>query len=70
MNESTKRFLWGMVAGFALAAIVKTATFKKGCATIMAGGMQLRDDAQKYFENIREDAEDVKAERDAEASQA
>lgn len=65
MTEGTKKFLWGVAAGFAAAAFIKTDTFKKTTAKIVAGGLQLKDDAKEYFETIKEDAEDVKAEKNA-----
>ena len=67
MTEGGKKFLLGVVVGVAAAAIVKTGTFRKGCAKLVAGGLQLKDDAAEYFETIKADAEDVKAERDAQA---
>ena len=63
MTDGCKKFLWGMAAGLAAAAFIKTDTFKKGCSKIVAGGLQLKDDAKEYFETIKEDAEDVKAEK-------
>ncbi|MBQ1593747.1 MAG: hypothetical protein IKN90_02590 [Treponema sp.] len=65
MTEGGKKFLWGVAAGFAVAAILKTDTFRKGCAKIIAGGLQLKDDAKEYFETIKEDAEDAKAEKNS-----
>lgn len=65
MSEGGKKFLWGVVAGLAAAAIIKSDTFKKCASKIVAGGLQLKDDAKEYFETIKEDAEDVKAENDA-----
>ena len=65
MTDGTNKFLWGLAAGLAVAAILKTDTFKKGAAKLVASGLQLKDDAKEYFETIKEDADDVKAERDA-----
>jgi hypothetical protein len=65
MTDGCKKFLWGVAAGLAAAVVIKSDTFRKGCAKIVAGGLQLKDDAKEYFETIKEDAEDVKAERDA-----
>lgn len=70
MIDSGKKFLWGVAAGLAAAAIMKTDTFRKGCSKIIAGGLQLKDDAKEYFETIKEDAEDVKAENVAKKAQA
>jgi len=64
MTDGTKKFLWGVAAGIAAAAFIKTDTFRKGCAKIVAGGIQLKDDAKEYFETLKEDAEDVKAEQE------
>ncbi len=65
MTDGTRKFLWGVAAGIAAAAFIKTDTFKKGFAKVIAGGLQLKDDAKEYFETIKEDAEDVKAEQDS-----
>ncbi len=70
MTDSGKKFLWGVAAGLAAAAIMRTDTFRKGCSKIIAGGLQLKDDAKEYFETIKEDAEDVKAENVAKKAQA
>ena len=68
MTDGKRMFLWGLAAGVAAAAILKTDTFRKGCAKVIAGGMQLKDDAKEYFETIKEDAEDIKAEQDSKAN--
>jgi len=65
MTDGGKKFLWGVLAGIAAAALIKTDTFKKGAAKVVAGALQLKDDAKEYFETIKEDAEDVKAENNA-----
>ncbi|MBQ4497273.1 MAG: hypothetical protein IKK38_08190 [Spirochaetaceae bacterium] len=70
MTDSGKKFLWGVAAGLAAAAIMRTDTFRKGCSKIIAGGLQLKDDAKEYFETIKEDAEDVKAENVAKKAKA
>lgn len=70
MTDSGKKFLWGVAAGLAAAAIMRTDTFRKGCSKIIAGGLQLKDDAKEYFETIKEDAEDVKAENVAKKANA
>ena len=41
MTGGGKKFLWGVVAGLAAAAIIKTDTFRKGCAKVVAGGLQI-----------------------------
>ncbi len=65
MADDGKKFLWGVVVGLAAAAFIKTDTFRKGCSKLVASGLQLKDDAKEYFETIKEDAEDVKAEQDS-----
>ncbi len=70
MTDSGKKFLWGVAAGLAAAAIMRTDTFRKGCSKIIAGGLQLKDDAKEYFETIKEDAEDIKAENVAKKAKA
>ncbi len=70
MTDSGKKFLWGVAAGLAAAALMRTDTFRKGCSKIVAGGLQLKDDAKEYFETIKEDAEDVKAENEAKKAKA
>ncbi|MCR5252897.1 MAG: hypothetical protein K6C98_04185 [Treponema sp.] len=62
MTLLSRRFLWGVAVGVAAATIIKSDTFKKCAAKLVAGGLQLKDDAKEYFETIKEDAEDVKAE--------
>ena len=68
MTDGKKMFLWGLAAGVAAAAFLRTDTFRKGCSKVIAGGMQLKDDAKEYFETIKEDAEDIKAEQDSTAN--
>ncbi len=70
MTDGGKKFLWGVAAGLAAAALMRTDTFRKGCSKIIAGGLQLKDDAKEYFETIKEDAEDVKAENEAKKAKA
>jgi len=64
MSDNSNKFLWGLVAGFAAAAFIKTDTFKKGAAKLIAGSLQLKEDAKEFFDILKEDAEDVKAEND------
>ena len=52
----------GVVAGAAAVSIIRTAAFKKACATVVSKGLQLKEDAQAFAESIKEDAEDVLAE--------
>lgn len=60
-----KRFWIGVACGVAAFAIVKTPAFRKGCAKLIAGGIQLKDDAEEFFESLKEDAEDAQAEASA-----
>ena len=62
MTDGWKKFLWGVAAGAVAAAFVQTDTFKKGAAKVLAGGSQLKKDAKEYFETLKEDVEDLKAE--------
>lgn len=62
MNINCKQLLIGGLIGGALVAFVKTQTFRKGCAKVVAAGLQLKDDASEFIESIKEDAEDVSAE--------
>ena len=68
MTDGGKKFLWGIAVGVAASAFLQTDTFRKGCAKVIAGGLQLKDDAKEYFETIQEDAEDIKAEQDSKAN--
>ncbi|MCR4938790.1 MAG: hypothetical protein K5930_01615 [Treponemataceae bacterium] len=56
-----------MLAGAAAITFLKTDTFRKGFSKVMAGGIQLKNDAKEYFEILKEDAEDIKAEKDSKA---
>lgn len=67
MTDGGKKLLWGIAIGVAAAAFMKTNTFRKGAAKVIAGGFQLKDDAKEYFATIKEDAEDIKAEKKAKA---
>ena len=53
MTDGTRKFLWGVAAGIAAAAFIKTDTFKKGFAKVIAGGLQPVHSSfitiQKYF---------------------
>ncbi len=67
MTDETKKILIGVAIGAAAVTIVRTDSFRKCCARIVAGGLQLKDDAAEYLETIKEEAEDVKAEKNAQA---
>ena len=61
MTDGMRKFLWGVAVGAAAAAFVQTDTFKKGAAKALACGTQLKEDAKEYFETLKEDVEDLKA---------
>ncbi|MCR5047072.1 MAG: hypothetical protein K6A42_10885 [Treponema sp.] len=63
-----KDFLIGAAVGAAVVAVAKTPAFRKGCAKVVAAGLQLKDDATEYFETLKEDAEDAQAEKQANAN--
>ena len=65
-----KDFLIGAACGAAVVAIAKTPAFRKGCAKVVAAGLQLKDDASEYFETLKEDAEDAQAEKKVSAKKA
>ncbi len=56
-----KRFWIGVACGVAGIALVKTSTFRKGCAKVIAGGLKLKEDASEFLETVKEDVEDEKA---------
>lgn len=65
MSEGTKKLLLGIAIGAVGATLLKSSTVRKGCAKLIAGASQLKDDAAEYLATIKEDAEDIKAEKDA-----
>ena len=65
MIFTTRNFLIGVAVGAAAVALIKTNTGRKCCAKIVAAGLQLKDEASELFETIKEDAEDVAAEKSA-----
>ena len=67
MTDMSKKFLWGVVVGVVAANFIRTDTFKKCASKVISGGLQLKDDAKEYFETLKEDAEDIKAENAAKA---
>ncbi|MCR5027685.1 MAG: hypothetical protein K6A31_00320 [Fibrobacter sp.] len=62
MNSNAKALLIGAVAGVVLTQIVKTSSFRKGCARVLSAGLQLKSDATQFVETVKEDAEDMTAE--------
>ncbi len=59
-NLST--FLIGALVGAAAVTLVKTPAFRKGAAKVVSAGMQLKNDAQRFASQVKEDAEDIVAE--------
>ena len=68
MTDSKKMFLWCLAAGIAATAILRTDTFRRSCARLIAGGLRLKDDVQEYLGPLKEEAEEVKVEQDAKAN--
>lgn len=66
----TTAFILGAVAGVTAYGIVKSAAFKKVCASVMAKGMELKDDAVAFAQSVKEDAEDISAEKEYNAQKA
>ena len=62
MTFDCKQLLIGGLIGGALVAFLQTQTFRKGCAKVVAAGLQLKDDASEFIESVKEDAADVSAE--------
>ncbi len=62
MNFDCKQLLIGGLVGAAVVTFLRTDTFRKGCAKVVAAGLQLKDDAAEFVESVKEDAEDVNAE--------
>lgn len=62
MIFSSKTFWIGAACGAAALLIAKTPAFRKGCAKVVATGLQLKDDAAEFIETLKEDAEDAHAE--------
>ena len=58
-----KNFLIGVLVGAAAASLIKTSTFRKGVAKVAAAGLQLKEEAFEFLESVKEDAEDVAAEK-------
>lgn len=61
-------FLIGALVGATAVTLVKTSTFRKGAAKIVSAGMQLKNDASALAQSIKEDAEDIVAEANYNAS--
>lgn len=66
----TTAFLVGAVAGVAAYTIIRTPAFKKACAGVVAKGMELKDDAAAFAQSLKEDAQDIAAEKKYSASKA
>lgn len=63
-------FFAGALAGIAAYSILKTPAFKKACAGVVAKGMELKDDAAAFAQSVKEDAQDIAAEKKYEATKA
>lgn len=63
MSWDCKQLLVGGLIGAAVVTLVRTQAFRKGCAKVVAAGLQLKEDAAEFVESVREDAEDEQAER-------
>ncbi len=59
-NLST--FLIGALVGAAVVSLVKTPSFRKGAARVVSAGMQIKNDAERFASQVKEDAEDIVAE--------
>lgn len=68
MAWDCKQLLIGGLVGAAVVTLVRTQAFRKGCAKIVAAGLQLKDDAAEFVESVKEDAEDENAESKAKKS--
>jgi len=62
MKDNAKALLIGTLAGVILSKIVKTKSFRKGCARVLSTGLQLKSEATEFVETVKEDAEDMTAE--------
>lgn len=61
-SKSVSTFLIGALVGAAVVTIVKTPAFRKGAAKVVSAGMQLKNEAQRFASQVKEDAEDIVAE--------
>ena len=59
-------FAVGAVAGVAAYTLIKTPAFKKACASLIGKGLQLKDEAAAFAESVKEDAEDIVVDANAE----
>lgn len=66
----TTAFLIGAAAGVAAYSIVRTPAFKKACAGVVAKGLELKDDAVAFAQSLKEDAQDIAAEKKYAAEKA
>ena len=67
-NEKTKYFALGVLVATAGVKFLKSRTFHDGCVKTVAQGMKLREDASASIAKIKEDAEDIRFEAQAEAN--
>ncbi len=61
-SKNISTFLIGALVGAAVVTIVKTPGFRKGAAKVVSAGMQLKNEAQRFASQVKEDAEDIVAE--------
>ena len=61
MTLDCKQLLIGGLIGGALVAFAQTQTFRKGCAKVVAAGLQLKDDASEFLESVNSSASVMKA---------
>lgn len=62
-------FVGGVAAGLILPPLVKSKTARKAAVSVVAKGMNLKDDAKTAYESIKEDAQDVYAEAKQKAAE-
>ena len=60
----TKTFIIGAVAGIIISKLVRTNCFRKSCARVLNAGLQLKNDAAEFAENVKEDVKDMSSECD------
>ena len=64
-SDTTKAiltFATGIAAGIALVKTAKSKLARKAAVSVVAKGLQLKDEAQATYASIKEDAQDVVAE--------
>ena len=56
-------FFVGAAVGIVAYELIKTPAFKKVCASVVAKGMDLKNEAAAFAESVKEDAQDIAAEQ-------